>query len=180
MGRHISWNILSWNVQGLNSPGKHLAVRSLLSDKSYHIFYIQESKLASLDHSIVREFAPKRFDKFAFSPASGASGGIVVGWISSRFTGIVLSSNAFHLTITFTTFVNGHQWILTTVYGPCQEPDKSLFLDWLKNLDLVAQKDWMFLGDFNLFRFPHNRTKRTGSYSYSHKFNDCINTQGLL
>jgi hypothetical protein len=51
---------------------------------------VQETKCDNIDHKFLRKFCPKRFDTFAFSPSMGASGGILVVWNSSVFSGELL------------------------------------------------------------------------------------------
>lgn len=74
-----NWNVLCWNVRGLNSDDKWLAIRNKIEESGCAVFCLQETKRSSFDHSYIKKFAPKHFDKFAFSPSVGASGGILVG-----------------------------------------------------------------------------------------------------
>jgi hypothetical protein len=66
---------------------------------TYAIFYIQEIKGEHFDHSFVRKFATKWFNKFAFSPSHGASGDIFIGWNNTIFKGEVLFSSDYAITI---------------------------------------------------------------------------------
>jgi exonuclease III len=61
-----SWNILNWNVRGLNSDDKRNAVRAKIEESSCVIICLQETKMQALDHSEVRKMAPKRFNKYAY------------------------------------------------------------------------------------------------------------------
>jgi exonuclease III len=63
-----SWNILNWNIRGLNSADKNNEARAKIEESACSIFCIQESKIQSFDHNTMRKFAPKRFNKYAFSP----------------------------------------------------------------------------------------------------------------
>jgi hypothetical protein len=84
-----SWNILNWNIRGLNSEDKCNAIKEKIEESACSIFCIQETKREHFDHSYIKKLAPKRFNKFAYSPSEGASGGILIGWNSSVFTGDV-------------------------------------------------------------------------------------------
>jgi hypothetical protein len=64
---------------GLNSTDKNNEARAKIEESACSIFCIQESKIQSFDHNTMRKFAPKRFNKYAFFPSEGASGGIIVG-----------------------------------------------------------------------------------------------------
>jgi exonuclease III len=116
---HRTWNLLNWNVRGLNTYDKCNAVRAKIKESSCNIICIQETKRASFDPSFVRQLAPKRFNKFALVPSQGASGGIFVGWNGSMFSGQVSHSSHFALSIDFTATINADHWKLIVVYGPC-------------------------------------------------------------
>jgi exonuclease III len=74
-----SWNILNWNIRGVNSNDKCNAVRAKIEETACAIFCLQETKRQHFDHSSVRKLAPKRFNKYAFVPSEETSGGILVG-----------------------------------------------------------------------------------------------------
>lgn len=79
----------------------------------------------------IRQFAPRRFDKFDFVPSIGASGGILILWNSAIFSGATLDNLQFGLTIAFTSLHNAETWKMTSVYGPCIELDRTTFVNWL-------------------------------------------------
>ena len=64
-------------------------------------------KKDNFDHSFIKKLAPKRFNKFEFSHSVGASGGILVGWNNSIFTGETIHNNRFAITIKFKSVHNG-------------------------------------------------------------------------
>jgi exonuclease III len=80
--------VFCWNVRGLNSDNRQREVRSKIEESECDVICLQETKCESFDWTLIRNFFPKRFDNFAFSPSMGASGGIIVIWNSSVFTGI--------------------------------------------------------------------------------------------
>jgi hypothetical protein len=79
----------------------------------------------------------------------GASGGLIIIWNGSLFTGTLAFKNEFCWNL------SKESWILTNIYGPCQEDRKSIFIGWLKNVDMPDQTDWLIMGDFNFIRKPH-------------------------
>jgi hypothetical protein len=84
-----NWNVLNWNIRGLNDDNKCLVVRQKIEESCCSIFYIQETKLDVITTSHLKKLAPKRFSNFAFSPSRGESGGILIGWNESLFQGSV-------------------------------------------------------------------------------------------
>ena len=85
-----NWNVLCWNVRGLNSEARQRAVRQKIDESQCVVACLQETKCSCFDSRSIKSFCPKRFDIFAFSPAMGASGGILVVWNSFVFLGTLI------------------------------------------------------------------------------------------
>jgi len=92
-GSHQSrnWNILNWNIRGLNSDDKCNAIKAKIEENACSVYCIQETKRDNFDHSFIKKLVPKRFNKFEYSPSEGALGGILMGWNSSIFTRVTTS-----------------------------------------------------------------------------------------
>ena len=73
------------------------------------------------------------------------------------FQGQLFHSNNYSISVSFTSSHNGDNWILTNVYGPSQQEERPLFIDWFKHFQTPEDSNWMVLGDFNHIRYPHNR-----------------------
>jgi hypothetical protein len=175
-----SWHILCWNIRGINAVAKWDAVRDKVEESSCSVICLQETKRESFDLSYIRNFAPRRFDKFDYIPSVGASGGILVIWNSSIFTGDVIEKQRFGITLSFKSTHNNDLWKLTTVYGPCEEPDRSLFIDWFRGHVIDDSDNWIFLGDFNFYRSLSNRNRPGGNLADTFIFNDAIGHLGLV
>ena len=147
-----NWNVLCWNVRGLNSESRQRAVRQKIEESQCSIACLQETKCSSFDSRSIKSFCPKRFDSFAFSPSIGASGGILVVWNSSVFIGTLIEVQQFALVIQFTSRQNNESWTLVVVYGPCQGEGRDNFINWLYNLCIPIDEHWLLLGDFNFLR----------------------------
>lgn len=127
----------------------------------------------------IKKLAPKRFNKFAYAPSVGASGGILVGWNSSIFQGEVKETLRNALTIKFTLAHNAQSWTLVSIYAPCQEEQKQEFIQWLNNMQIPDDEDWMVMGDFNLYRSLEDRNRAGGNMNDIMIFNDIINNLEL-
>ena len=73
-----NWNILCWNITGLNVVDKHDAVRNKIEESGCSIVCLQETKIEHFEMSFIRKFSPRRFDAYDFVPSIGTSGGILV------------------------------------------------------------------------------------------------------
>jgi exonuclease III len=85
-----SWQILCWNIRGLNDSNKWEAVRNKVEESACSIFCLQEMKMTDCDSAFVCNLAPRHFDKFDFVPSIGASGGILLVWNNSICSGTIL------------------------------------------------------------------------------------------
>ena len=175
-----NWNILCWNIRGLNASDKHDAVRNKIEESGCSIICLQETKIQSFDLPLIRKFAPRCFDKFDFVASHGASGGILLVWNSAIFSGIMIDKQSFGLTVNFTSLLNLDSWKLTAVYGPCTEPTRSDFVLWLRSHLIVIDENWLFLGDFNFYRSLEDRNKPGGNVQDTLTFNDVIGHLGLV
>ena len=70
-----NWNILNWNIRGMNSEDKWLAIKQKIEESDCSILCLQETKRESLDAAYIKNFCPNRINKFAFLPSVGGSGG---------------------------------------------------------------------------------------------------------
>jgi hypothetical protein len=176
----MDWKVLDWNVRGLNDKDKRLAVFNKIKESNCAIICLQETKCESFDRSFIRSFYPKRFDRFAFSPSIGASGGIIVLWNSAIFHGTVLEIHRSAIRVHFSFTTNNQPWQLVTVYGPCSGLEIDTFVQWLHDLDIPMHENWLLLGDFNFIRSVDNRNKPGADMNDIFLFNSIISHLGLI
>ena len=71
-----NWNILNWNIRGMNSEDKCLALRQKIDESDCNIMCLQETKRETFDTTYLKKFCPSRINNFAFLPSVGASCGL--------------------------------------------------------------------------------------------------------
>lgn len=174
------WNILCWNIRGMNSEDKQLAIRNAIELSGCAVVCLQETKRTSFDRSFIKLFCPKKLDKYLFVPSCGASGGLFIAWNSSIFAGTLMFSESFALGVHFTATQSANSWKLVNVYGPCTNPERQAFTDFLFNLDIQDDEDLILMGDFNFIRSPDNRNKPGGNTNDMMLFNELIREQSLV
>lgn len=86
----------------------------------------------------------------------------------------------FGITVSFSSVHNGDTWKMTTVYGPCVDPERSNFIDWFRGHIIGDSDNWIFLGDFNFYRSLSNRNRSGGNLQDTIIFNDAIGHLGLV
>jgi hypothetical protein len=135
-------------------------VRNKLEESCASIICFQETKKLDFDSSFIKKFAPRRFDNFAFIPAEGASGGLLILWVGSLFSGRIMLEECFGLAVEFTSHLSAEVFTLVNVYGPCSGIARENFVAWLFHLDFADDALWLILGDFNFYRFVESRNKQ--------------------
>jgi exonuclease III len=102
MDLNRSWKILNWNLRGINSEKKWLALSSKIVESGCDIICLQETKRESFDLDYIKKFCPRKFNKFEFLPSVGASGGLIIIWNGNLFKGDLTFQNEFSLSVKFT------------------------------------------------------------------------------
>ena len=93
------WNILCWNIRGLNGDDKWTPLRDKIDESNAAVVCLQETKMMHFDNSTIRKFAPKRFDRFISVPSNGASGGLLILWNSAVFAGSLIMQETFGVVV---------------------------------------------------------------------------------
>ena len=178
--RNKSWNVLSWNIRGINDPLKWPHIRAKIVESDASFICIQETKRTSFDNTFIKGFAPKRFDQFAFVPSDGASGGLLTLWSSKAFAGQVVLQDFCGLVISFTSLQSTDSFILTNIYGPCTGIARDDFVAWLFHLSIDTESLWLLVGDFNFYRSVENRNRDGANLQDTETFNEIISYHGLI
>ena len=143
--------LLSANVRGLNNPVRRDAVRDLIRDCKATVVCLQESKLHVVDRQCIIEALGVDFaDNFAFLPADGTRGGIILAASGRLFDLSNAATTANTITATITSREDGFSWTATGVYGPQGEAQKIAFINELRGLAATRPARWLIFGDFNL------------------------------
>jgi hypothetical protein len=108
---------------------------------------LQETKREIFDLQYVKKFCPRKLDEFIFLPSNGDSGGSIIVWDSSKFSGNLEFQNDFAQSVELICKLSGESWILTNVYAPCTADGKVAFLNWFKNISMPDDTKWMVVGD---------------------------------
>ena len=80
----------------------------------------------------------------------------------------------------FSSVHNNNPWILTSVYGPCDNEGKVEFMHWFENIQMPDDLAWLIIGDFNLYRKPEDRNRAGGNVGDMLLFNNAISALGLV
>jgi exonuclease III len=86
-----NWNILDWNIRGINSQDRWNDIRQGIDETDCNMICLQETKRENFDQAYLRNFCPKNRNQFAYTPSVGNSGGIITVWNGNLFNGILIS-----------------------------------------------------------------------------------------
>jgi hypothetical protein len=65
--------------------------------------------------------------------------------------------NEYAMSVEFTSTFSGASRIITNIYAPCTLEGRHDFINWLHNVDMPDDTDWLLVGDFKLIRRPSDR-----------------------
>lgn len=148
------WNIVCWNIRGINSQKKWNAIRSKIAESNCDIICFQETKREFFDAAYIKKFCPPQFDSYEFLPSIGQSGGILVVWKGNKFLGNKLYMNEFAISVEF--------------------------IQWLHEIEMPDDTDWLLMGDFNLITSQEDRNRPGGNVNEMFAFNEVISQLGLV
>jgi exonuclease III len=137
------WKILSWNVRGINSQHKWSTIKSKIKEVNCDIICLQETKRKVFDEAYLRNFCSSNFDCFEYITSIGSSGGTIIVGRSPRFIGQVVFQNEYAMNVEFVYVYSCASWILSNIYAPCSIEGKQVFINWLHNIDMPENVDWL-------------------------------------
>jgi exonuclease III len=141
MYKFKNWSILCWNIRGLNGRDKHLALRNAITSSGCSVICLQETKKMHFDKAFIKQCCPSIFDEFVYVPSVGASGGLIIIWQSSMFSGMVMHCTSFALSVYFTSVHNAQSLTIVNIYGPCDGENREVFIKWLFDLNIPDDED---------------------------------------
>jgi exonuclease III len=130
----MSVQILTWNVQGLNDPGKRLRIKHMLKLWKLDIICLQETKLELITTAIVRSLWRCHHVDWMFLGSNGASGGILLMWDKRCVEKSEDVVEIYSVSCKFKNVADQKVWMYTSVYGPNAAKEKSLMWDELAGI----------------------------------------------
>eukprot|EP00253_Pinus_taeda_P021628 PITA_21628 len=142
--------LISWNLRGLNSPGKLRILKNMIKMEKPQICFLQETKCNSSTLGSILSKAWPGCNSVAVD-ASGASGGLAIAWNTRELTLSDFHASHHFIQATFHilgTNIHGH---LSNVYFPQEAGNKSDLLNTIGALNNNKMHPlWIIGGDFNM------------------------------
>ncbi|GMI85575.1 hypothetical protein HRI_002226800 [Hibiscus trionum] len=142
--------ILSWNLRGMGRPEKVRALINLLGEVRCNVCFIHETKLGAMKPCLANRLQGRRFGGLAWSPAEGASGGLVSLWDESFFVAETTVVNRRFIAVTGTLVSVSKQCCFINLYAPNEPGDRRIIFEEISVLISNAQCPVVVGGDFNV------------------------------
>jgi exonuclease III len=78
-----TFELLCWNVRGLNDPAKRDAVCEFVASLRVSMVCLQETRLDVIDDFLVMQCLGQSFDGYVYLPTVETRGGILLAWNKS-------------------------------------------------------------------------------------------------
>jgi hypothetical protein len=109
-----------------------------------------------------------------------AAGGILLMWDKRVVSRLVMEVGDYVAACSFKNVADGSEWAFAGVYGPNGDWDRRLLWDELAGLLCGWDLLWCIGGDFNVIRFPSERSGGRRISSAMREFSDFIFERGLM
>jgi hypothetical protein len=138
---------------------------------------VSESKLQSVNAFDIVECFGTRFDGFAYLPAVGIAGGVIIAWCTEDVAVEASRTDRFSVSVKLAHVAQaqGHAWWLTAVYGPAVDELKPIFLDELRAIRSAIAGPWAMAADFNLIVDAWDKSNARLNRRSMDMFRRCIN-----
>jgi exonuclease III len=176
----MNLKIVTWNVRGLNDREKRLQVKNLIKMWKADVICLQETKLELISRSLVKSLWGCHHVDWAVIGSVGASGGILVMWDRRVVEKVEEAIGQYSVSCKFQNVEDQFEWAFSGVYGPNTDSDRHFMWDELSGVCSWWGVPWCVAGDFNVVRFPSERSGSAGLSTAMMGFSDFITEMGLL
>jgi exonuclease III len=172
--------MLIWNTRGLGDEDKNNIIFKQIMQSNANLICIQETKLQDITIFKARQFLPPRYTGFVFQPADGAAGGILFAWSEREYDVSVIQKNKHSLTVQVNSLSDDTNFVVTNVYAPCDATERGFFFQDMKMLQPMISGPWVLAGDFNIYRYTHEKNNSNISWLEMEAFNQWIDDLELM
>jgi exonuclease III len=149
--------IISWNVRGVGRRSKRRLIKEKLVNSKADVVILQETKKAEFQRKLIGSIWGVRYTDWVSIPSNGSSGGILVMWKTKSVSVMEAVIGNFSVSIKIQA-INGRGWWLSGVYGPNKTREREEFWEELAGLYGLCGPRWCVGGDFNVVRFPSEKS----------------------
>jgi hypothetical protein len=175
----VQMRFLIYNIRGFGAPGRRSQLRDYIKQHRVDIIGLQET--------IKQEFSTlelRRLElggQFAWNwlPASGHSGGMLLGFWDDKFEVGEWRKGDFFISATILQRNNNLKWCFVLVCGPADHSRTTEFLGELVDEVEGSSLPIVVVGDFNLIRLARDKSNACINWPRVRRFNDAIAAMSL-
>ena len=167
------------NSRGLRDLAKHARIADSIRDHRLDFVGISETGKRDFSASLLNRLSGGVEFTWRSRPPRGRSGGILLGVRTETMNVLASSDGDFHIKFHIRNKADNFTWTLVAVYGAAQDEYKSAFLRELVNLVKDNPYPIIIGGDFNLLRFPHEKSRGRFDNRWPLLFNVVIDSLSL-
>lgn len=93
--------------------------------------------------------------------------------------GVEVDKNRFCVTMQFQSSSDSDNFALSAIYAPCEDGDRPQFFEAMSEMAAAVSGPWMLVGDFNMYRFEHEKSKGRRNWALMDTFNSWIREHAL-
>jgi hypothetical protein len=144
------------------------------------IVCLQETKLDFISRKIINSLWGCSYVDYCYVASSGASEGILLMWDKRVVSSLETEVGDYVAACRFKYVVDWFEWAFAGVYGPIGNSDRRWLWDELTGLLSCWVLPWCIGGDFNVVRFPSERSGGRHNSSAMREFSDFIFERHLM
>jgi hypothetical protein len=130
--------------------------------------------------AVVRSLWGCQHVDWCYMEACGASGGILIMWDRRVVEKMDECMGRYTLACSLRNTDDNFMWAFGGVYGPNDDGERSILWDEMSGLMSWWDMPWCFGGDFNVVRFPSERSGAIGFSAAMEEFSEFISEQRLV
>ena len=138
--------------------------------RSVDLVYLQETKIQEMSQGVIHSLGVGRFLGWGAVNARGAVRGVVVFWDKRVLELVGLEVGIFSILCRFKNCEDGFMWFFTGVYGPTLKSYREPFWEELGAIRGLWSDSWCISGDFNMIRFPSERSREGRLFGSMRRF----------
>jgi exonuclease III len=160
-------------------PGRRKQLGDLRQTRRVDIVCLQETIKGDFTLGELAGLSEGGSFEWVWTAAKGHSGGTLIGVRTDDIIVLTKDKGEYFTSMKVTGKQENFTWEVINVYGPVQIERKTAFLEELTNKISSTEDPFLTRGDFNMIRFPWEKSSDNTSNTWMDNFNNFIRDNGV-